>query len=249
MTDNATFAEKDQGMKAPGNNGRVAALIPAAGTGQRMGSMTPKQFLCLKGREILARTLDVFEACKMIDEIWVVAAADYCRICRELLIERYGFRKIRGIVAGGETRQESVWCGLQHITEACDLIVVHDGVRPFVTESLLQQTLAVARQYGAAITAIPLKDTLKRVSESGEVEATVARERLWRIQTPQAFQRSVLYAAFQQARQQGLEATDESGLVEALAYPVKIVPGLEQNVKMTTPDDLIFGEAYLHASF
>lgn len=225
--------------------GRVAAIIPAAGAGRRMGGTVPKQFLQIGGREIVARTLAVFEACVAIDDVWVVVAAEQCTTCQNTIVERYGFRKIRGVIAGGTTRQESVWRGLQQVTDAVALVVVHDGVRPFVTELLLQQTLDYAKRYGAAIAAVPLKDTLKRVSTAGTVEATVPRERLWRIQTPQAFQHALLRRAFQHAWRQGLQATDEAGLIEALGYPVQIVPSYEHNIKITTPDDLVFCATFL----
>ena len=225
--------------------GRVAAIIPAAGEGRRMGGAVPKQFLQIGGREVLARTLAVFEACVAIDDVWVVVAAEQCAWCQTTIVERYGLRKVRGVVAGGTTRQESVWHGLQQVADAVGLVVVHDGVRPFVTELLLQQTLDYAGRYGAAIAAVPLKDTLKRVSAAGTVEATVPREHLWRVQTPQAFQHALLRRAFQHAWQQELQATDEAGLIEALGYTVQVVPGYEHNVKITTPDDLVFGEIFL----
>jgi 2-C-methyl-D-erythritol 4-phosphate cytidylyltransferase len=225
--------------------GRVAAIIPAAGEGRRMGGAVPKQFLQIGGREILARTLAVFEACVAIDDVWVVVAAEQCALCQSAIVERYGLRKVRGVVAGGTTRQESVWHGLQQVVQAVGLVVVHDGVRPFVTELLLQQTLDHANRFGAAIAAVPLKDTLKRVSAAGTVEATVPREHLWRVQTPQAFQHALLRRAFQHAWQQGLQATDEAGLIEALGNAVRIVPSYEHNVKITTPDDLVFCEMFL----
>jgi len=225
--------------------GRVAAIIPAAGEGRRMGGAVPKQFLQIGGREVLARTLAVFEACVAIDDVWVVVAAEQCAWCQTTIVERYGLRKVRGVVAGGTTRQASVWHGLQQVADAVGLVVVHDGVRPFVTELLVQQTLDYAGRYGAAIAAVPLKDTLKRVSAAGTVEATVPREHLWRVQTPQAFQHALLRRAFQHAWQQELQATDEAGLIEALGYKVQIVPGYEHNVKITTPDDLVFGEIFL----
>jgi 2-C-methyl-D-erythritol 4-phosphate cytidylyltransferase len=131
------------------------------------------------------------------------------------------------------------------VAEAVDLVVVHDGVRPFVTELLLQQTLDHASHHGAAVTAVPLKDTLKRISTAGTVEATVPREHLWRVQTPQAFQHALLRRAFQHAWRHGLQATDEAGLIEALGYPVQIVPSYEHNIKITTPDDLVFCEMFL----
>jgi 2-C-methyl-D-erythritol 4-phosphate cytidylyltransferase len=210
-----------------------------------MGGTIPKQFLQLGGREILAHTLEVFQECVAIDDIWVMVAAEQCDLCQSSIIERYGFRKVRGVVAGGITRQESVWLGLQRVADAVNLIVVHDGVRPFVTEGLLQRTLDHADRYGAAIAAVPLKDTLKRVSAAGDVEATVPREHLWRIQTPQAFHHALLRKAFRYAWRHGLHATDEAGLIEALGHPVKIVPSYEHNVKITTPDDLVFCETLL----
>jgi 2-C-methyl-D-erythritol 4-phosphate cytidylyltransferase len=141
-----------------------------------------------------------------------------------------------------------VWRGLQRLSAAVDLVVVHDGVRPLVTEAVVRDTLCSAAWYGAAVAAVPLKDTLKRVSEAGEVEVTVPREHLWRIQTPQAFQYHVLQAAFQQAWERDLWATDEAGLVEALGHRVKVVPGVESNVKITTPDDLLFCETFFRRS-
>jgi len=225
--------------------GRVAAIIPAAGEGRRMGRSVPKQFLQIGGREILTRTLEVFEACGAIDDIWVVVAAEQCASCQSTIVERYGFRKVRGVIAGGATRQESVWRGLQQVTDAVTFVVVHDGVRPLVTELLVQQTLEHARRHGAAIAAVPLKDTLKRVSAAGTVEATVPRQCLWRVQTPQAFHHALLRSAFEHAWRQGLQATDEAGLIEALGYPVQIVPSYEHNIKITTPDDLVFCEMFL----
>jgi 2-C-methyl-D-erythritol 4-phosphate cytidylyltransferase len=224
---------------------RIAALIPAAGSGRRMGGRVAKPFLRLGGREILARTLDVFETCRIVDEVWVIVAPEQCTRCQHTVVARYGFHKVQGVIAGGATRQESVWRGLQRVSGGIDLVVVHDGVRPFVSEALVHQTLCQAARYGAAIAAVPLKDTLKRVSRAGEVEATVSREGLWRVQTPQAFQRHMLQAAFLHALERGIMATDEAGLIEALGQPVRIVSGVESNVKVTTPDDLLVGESLL----
>ena len=224
---------------------RVAGVIPAAGSGVRMGGHIAKPFLQLDGREILALTLDVFERCTVIDEVWVIVAATHLSACRQSIIERYGFSKVRDVVAGGASRQESVWRGLQRLDAAVDLVVVHDGVRPFVTELMLQETLDCAAQRGAAVAAVPLRDTLKRVSEEGEVEATVPRENLWRVQTPQAFQRHLLMAAYQRAWEQGLHATDDANLVESMGHPVQVISGLESNLKITTPEDLILSERLL----
>jgi 2-C-methyl-D-erythritol 4-phosphate cytidylyltransferase len=223
----------------------VAALIPAAGSGRRMGGMIPKPFLQLGAREILARTLDVFEVCGAIDEVWVIVAPEHTAFCQQAIVEGYGFQKVKGVVTGGATRQESVWHGLQRLGEHIDVVVVHDGVRPFVTDAMLRDMVHHAARYGAAITAVPVKDTLKRVSEAGEVEATVPRDRLWRVQTPQAFQRHLLQAAFLHAWERGVTATDEAGLLEALGQSVKVVLGMESNIKVTTPDDLLLAENIL----
>jgi 2-C-methyl-D-erythritol 4-phosphate cytidylyltransferase len=210
-----------------------------------MGGAVAKPYLHLGGREILAHTLEVFEHCAVVDEIWLVVAAEQRDHCQRAIVERYGFHKVRGLVVGGAERQESVWRGLQQMAPAVDLVVVHDGVRPFVTAALVCQTLCSAAQYGAAIAAVPLTDTLKRVSAAGRVETTLPREHLWRIQTPQAFRRDLLQTAFQHAWRHGLVVTDEAGLLEAMGYPVYVVPGAEYNVKMTTPDDLRLGETLL----
>jgi 2-C-methyl-D-erythritol 4-phosphate cytidylyltransferase len=225
-------------------NQRVAALIPAAGRGVRMGGAVTKPFLRLGDREILTRTLEVFENCTLIEEIWLIVGAEHCTWCQQAIVERYGFQKVRGVVVGGATRQESVWRGLLRVQPPIEIVVVHDGVRPLVTETLVAATVHSAMCNGAAIAAVPLKDTLKRVSASGEVEATVSREHLWRIQTPQVFRRHLLYEAFQHAWEHELWATDEAGLVEAFGHPVHVVLGLESNVKITTPDDLIFCERF-----
>ena len=225
--------------------GRVAALIPAAGSGQRMGGGVPKPYLPLGGREILARTLEVFETCAAVHEVWVIASADQRARCQRDIVERYDFGKVRGVTPGGDERQASVWRGLQCLGPEVDWVVIHDGVRPFVDHDLIEAVLAIAAQHGAAIAATPLHDTLKRVSSQGLVEATVPRERLWRVQTPQAFRRQVLQQAFEHAWRRQLIATDEAALVEAYGHAVGVAPGSERNIKMTTPDDLAMGERLL----
>lgn len=225
---------------------RVAALIPAAGSGQRMGGTLPKPFLQLRGREILAYTLDVFERSAVVDDVWVMVPEAHRVRCQQTVVARYGFQKVRAVVPGGATRQASVWQGLQRVGDDVDLVLVHDGVRPFVSPLLVQETLRQALLCGAAIAAVPLKDTLKRVAATGEVTCTVPRDGLWRIQTPQAFQRRVLQSAFAYALAHGLEATDEAALVEAYGQQrIYVVPGLESNMKITTPDDLIMCESLL----
>jgi 2-C-methyl-D-erythritol 4-phosphate cytidylyltransferase len=221
---------------------RVAALIPAAGSGQRMGGDVPKPYLLLGGREILAHTLDVFETCPAVHEVWVMVSADQQVYCRREIVERYGFAKVQGVVIGGDERQASVWRGLQRVSLEVDLVIIHDGVRPFIDHALIDNTLSGAAAHGAAIAAVPLKDTVKRISPQGRVEATLSRDHLWRIQTPQAFRRPLLQEAFEHAWQHQLVVTDEAGLVEAYGHPVYVIQGREQNIKITTPDDLAMCE-------
>ena len=219
-----------------------SAIIVAAGSGSRMASDRPKQFLLLAGIPLIFHTLRPFEQCDSIDETIVVlppeSAAEFLDSAA-----KFGVKKVTRVVPGGATRAESVKRGLTAIRAAsAEIVAVHDGVRPFVTDAILRQTLSHAVRYGAAITAVPVQDTLKRVSEAGDVEATVARDRLWRVQTPQAFQRSLLQAAFLHAWDQGILATDEAALLESLGKVVKVVRGIESNIKVTTPDDLLFAE-------
>ncbi len=210
-----------------------------------MGGAVPKPYLLLGGREILARTLEVFETCAAVHDVWVIVSAEQQMSCRQGIVERYGFGKVQGVITGGDERQDSVWRGLQHLAPDVDFVVIHDGVRPFVNHTMIEDALEGAAQHGAAIAAVPLKDTIKRVSLQGQVEATVAREHLWRIQTPQVFRRELLQQAFEHAWQQQLVATDEAGLIEAYGHPVYVVQGSEQNVKITTPDDLAMCEHFI----
>jgi 2-C-methyl-D-erythritol 4-phosphate cytidylyltransferase len=179
--------------------------------------------------------------------VWVIAAPEYCAFCQRAIVEQYGLQKVKGVVAGGATRQASVWQGLQRVAPQADVVVVHDAVRPLLPERLLRATLCAAVVHGAAIAAVPLKDTLKRVTDTGAVEATIPRDCLWRVQTPQAFQCRLLYEAFVYAQRHGIEGTDEASLVEALGQRVQVVPGDENNVKITTPDDLRFAETFFRA--
>jgi len=223
----------------------AAALIPAAGRGERMGLDVEKQFLELAGKPLLAYTLAHFEATPGIDQIVVIVPPGREAFCAREIVEAEGLRKVAHIVAGAETRQRSVAAGFRCLGEDVDVVVIHDGARPFITPSLIQTSIEQAYRNGSAIVAVPVFDTLKRVSASGEVVETVDRQNLWRAQTPQAFHRSVLQRALAYAEEHHIEATDEALLVESLADPVHILRGSIWNVKVTTPDDLIFAERLL----
>ena len=219
---------------------KVSAIIPAAGMGLRMGSNVPKQFLLLDGKPILHHTLSVLDQCSVVDEIILVVSEKEIGKAKRQIQESHP--KISKIVMGGEERQDSVGNGLQSLDSESDIVVVHDGVRPFVTPDIIRETVEAARDFGAAITAIPVSDTIKKVDEEGLVERTVDRGGLWRVQTPQTFQVGLLKEAFAKARADKFIGTDESSLIEHLGREVKVIPGSEFNIKITRSEDLILGE-------
>jgi 2-C-methyl-D-erythritol 4-phosphate cytidylyltransferase len=218
---------------------RIALVIPAAGAGSRMGTRTPKQFLRIGSRSILEATLAHFQAPPLVHEIVIaLPEAHLPRARRWLGRGRPGRRPVPSLVIGGATRQESVWRALQaDLAREPDIVVVHDGVRPFITRDLVRRVVRAAVAHGAAICALPIVETVKRVR--GEVvEATLDRSELWAVQTPQAFRFPLLREAHEKARRDGFVGTDEAMLVERLGHPVRVVRGLESNIKVTTPADL-----------
>jgi 2-C-methyl-D-erythritol 4-phosphate cytidylyltransferase len=223
----------------------TAALIPAAGRGQRMGLDIEKQFLQLRGKLLLAHTLAQFEITPDIDRIVVIVPEGREAFCYQEIVEPEGLRKVTHIVAGADTRQLSVMAGFRCLDGDVDIVVIHDGARPFVTPSMIRAAIDAARQNGSAVAAIPESDTLKRVSGEGTVIETVDRRNLWRAQTPQAFRRPILQRALAYAAQYNIDATDEASLVESLSWPVRIFLGSVWNFKITSPDDLMLAELLL----
>ncbi|AJE02018.1 2-C-methyl-D-erythritol 4-phosphate cytidylyltransferase [Geobacter pickeringii] len=224
----------------------VFALIPAAGMGKRMGASINKQYLLLDGMPILAHTLSVFEKAPFVDGIFVVIPEDEIAFCREQVVEHYGFTKVRRIVAGGKERQQSVLNGLRAMegTPDDDVVLIHDGVRPFVTADILSRAAAMAAESDGALVAVPAKDTVKMVSD-GVITATPPRETLWLAQTPQAFRYGVIRAAHEVADAERFLGTDDAMLVERLGRQVRVVLGDYRNIKITTPEDMILAGAFL----
>lgn len=222
---------------------KTIALITAAGKGRRMNSETPKQYLPLDGKPILVRTMEIFEACAAVDEIYVIVPADQMDRVEKEIIEKYQFRKVLKVVRGGKMRQQSVWNGLKAIRSDCSVVIVHDGVRPFVTPKLIEKGIKVALETGAAVVAVPAKDTIKRAVK-GKVVETLPREEIWLAQTPQSFQYTLLMRAYQKANQEEVIGTDDASLVEQLGHPVTLIEGDYANIKITTLEDLAFAEAY-----
>ena len=225
----------------------VAVVVPAGGSGTRMGNESPKQFLQLGGVPLLIHALRVFESSRTIAEIVVVVPRDSVTYCQEELLPQFAFSKIGTVIAGGARRQDSVWNGLQAVDERTKIVVVHDAVRPFVTGAMVEEVVGGARTHGAAIVAIPLHDTVKQVTPDGMIETTLDRQRLWSAQTPQAFDVELLREAHRSSREAGVEATDDAFLVELIGHRVAIVNGSPDNIKVTRPEDLVMGEAILAA--
>jgi 2-C-methyl-D-erythritol 4-phosphate cytidylyltransferase len=213
----------------------LAVLVPAGGIGSRLGRRTPKQFLHLGGGTILTRTLAHFLRHPDVRSIVISAPAEYLVRTRRLVV-RPGRRGVE-VVAGGATRQASVRQALQAAPNDVDVVLVHDAVRPFIDRRLIDAVVAAAVTHGAAICALPLTETIKRVRD-GVVETTLDRSGLWAVQTPQGFRSALLREAHDKAQRDGVIATDDAMLVERLGQPVRVVPGLASNVKITTPADL-----------
>ncbi|WP_309495940.1 2-C-methyl-D-erythritol 4-phosphate cytidylyltransferase [Mechercharimyces sp. CAU 1602] len=218
----------------------VGVIIPAAGMGKRMGTAEKKQFLHFQNKPVFIHTLQVFEEQQQVEEIVVVAhEADVAR--KQEYVSCYEVKKVKCVVAGGKERQDSVYLGLQQI--AAEWVLVHDAVRPFVKAKQIEALLAEVVQYEAAILAVPMKETVKRVDKAGMVVETPDRQSLWSVQTPQAFRRDLLVSAHERVRGEELLVTDDAMLVEALGVDVRVVHGDYTNIKLTTPDDLAVATA------
>lgn len=209
-----------------------------------MGAARPKQFLALAGRPILAHTVGVFENCPAVDGIFIIAPAEEMDPVQQEIVEANGFQKVLKVVRGGRVRQQSVWNGLKAVTGDWDIVVVHDGVRPLIRPALIEAGIAEARKTGAAVVAVPARDTVKRQRPGGRLE-TLPREEIWLAQTPQTFQFSLLFQAHQKAAQDLYKGTDDACLVERLGREVALIPGDEFNLKITTPQDLRLAESWM----
>jgi 2-C-methyl-D-erythritol 4-phosphate cytidylyltransferase len=222
---------------------RAAAVIPAAGSGARLGFRTPKTFVDLGGTPMLARTIAAVASSRRIGVVQPVLPRSHLSLFSSRILSRYRWESCRQPVAGGRERQLSVEAGLRSLPADVDFVVIHDGARPFVTRALIERVLAEARRHGAAIAAVPVQDTVKHVSHDLFLDGTLDRRALWLAQTPQAFAVSLLREAHDRASAAGLDATDDAALVEALGHRVRVVPGSRLNFKITTREDLALARA------
>ncbi len=220
----------------------TGVVIVAAGSGKRMGGQRNKLWLPLAGEPILAHTVRLFATHPDIDEVvLVVSEADHAEVIALISAEKLPVV----VTLGGAERQDSVRNGLASLSANCDYVLVHDAARPFVTRKQISDMINQVQQDQATIMAVPVKDTIKVVGANGLVESTPARESLWAVQTPQAFRMSLLREAHQAAEAAGKLGTDDAMLVEWMGHPVSIMQGSYENIKITTPDDLWFGEEIL----
>jgi len=230
--------------------GSVYACVLAAGKGRRMNMDINKQYYPIRGIPILARTLMVFEKSSIVDGVVLVVNQSDLDYCRENIVNKYDIRKVKKIVAGGRERLESSYIGVMSVPEEADIILIHDGARPFVTESIINDAVAGAREYGASCVCVPVRDTIKVSDVNGFISQTPSRKNLYMSQTPQCFKRDLILQAMDGIMSGNgvLKAdmvTDDAQLVEALGYRVKIVAGSYSNIKITTSEDLYLAEIIL----
>jgi 2-C-methyl-D-erythritol 4-phosphate cytidylyltransferase len=231
---------------------RIAAILPAAGMGTRMGAETPKQFLELDGTPIVIHSLRRIASCSQVTDIIVATRADEVARLEER-IEREQFKQSVRVVKGGDSRQDSVAAALLEVPKDAEIVLVHDAVRPFVTTEQIARVIEEARRCQAAILGIPAMDTVKEVKRASLPEdvalitGTIPRERVVLAQTPQAFATKLLKEAFARAQADGVSASDEAGLVERIGHDVHVVLGSERNIKITRPSDMELARFYLES--
>ena len=225
---------------------KIGAVVLAAGQGKRMGTEVAKQFLELEGKPLITYALEAFEA-SPVDEVILVTGRDQIAYCQDQIVKAFGFSKVAAVVCGGRERYHSVYEGLKAFRRgsAPDYVLIHDGARPLVTDQTIRRTICGAVRYGACVSAVPVKDTIKVSDKEGFAAETPDRRRLWQVQTPQAFDSQLLRAALQSAKDASVSLTDDCAAVERLGKAVALVEGEETNLKITTPLDLLVAEAIL----
>lgn len=223
----------------------VAALIPAAGQGKRMGLAHNKQFINIKGMPAIFHTINTVIRSEAVNQLILICAAGEEEFYHPDHLASYGITKPLRVVTGGKERQDSVYKGLLEIDEACDYVMVHDGARPLIENHLIKEAIGQAVLYKAVVVGVPVKDTIKRTDAQGYIRETPVREGLWQIQTPQIFEKTILVNAYDKAMSEGFYGTDDASLVERTGTPVKMVLGSYENIKITTPEDVVLAEAFL----
>ncbi len=210
-----------------------------------MGGSVPKQFLALGGQPLILHSLRVLQASSIIEEVILAVPQHEMDYCLKEIVAKHRFTKVTKVVPGGHERQDSVRHALEAVHDDVDVVLVHDAVRPFLTEQMVERVVKAARDKGAAIIALPMKDTVKQVGADHVIVRTIDRQSLWLAQTPQAFRCDWLLAAHRKAHAEGVRATDDASLIEWAGHPVCVVEGSGENIKVTRPEDMVIGEAIL----
>ena len=252
MTD--TSEQKTTSLK------RTVAIVLAAGQGKRMQSGIAKQFIPLCGKPVLCYSLDAFEKSGYVDDVVIVASPDGISVCEEIVRE-YGYKKVSSVVPGGKERYHSVYYGLKAFLregetapeKEPEFVLIHDGARPFVTEDIIKRNIEALKKDRACVTGVPTKDTVKIANEEGYVESTPKRSLVWNVQTPQSFSFALAFESYNSLIQneedtlnEGILITDDTMVVEQFGnVKAKLVEGSYENIKITTPDDLILAEKIL----
>jgi len=229
----------------------VTAIVLAAGASTRFAARTKKPFINLAGKPVLVHSLTVLNQSRKINNIILVVPAEQIQSVEQNIVRKYRLTKVIKVIAGGKERYDSVWNGLQILQNPKseirnpNLVLIHDGVRPFITEQMIRDTVNSARHSGAASIATKITDSVKLAESDLVIKKTVPRDNLWCVQTPQVFKFSLLFNAYQQARKKRVQTTDDAGILEYFGIPVTLVPGSFTNIKITTKPDIILAEAIL----
>ena len=224
---------------------KYTAIILSAGTGSRMKSNMPKQYMELLGQPVIYYSIKAFED-SPVDEIVIVCSADYIEYFRHSIIEKYGFKKVKAIVQGGKERYNSVYEGLK-AANGTDYVLIHDGARPLVSADIIKRSMQAVKEYRACVAGMPVKDTIKIADEDGYAKLTPERSKVWQIQTPQSFSYPLVYEAYRKMlADEDSAITDDAMVVERMTnQPVKLIEGNYRNIKITTPEDMLIAEKYL----
>ena len=219
-------------------------VIVAAGTGSRMNMGINKQFIKLEGKEIIAYTIEKFYNNSNIEDIVVVVKEDESEFFKKEILDKYNFKNVK-IAYGGKERQDSVYNGLKLLDEKCDVVLIHDGARPFVSDKIIDKSIEEAKEHKAIVVGVPVKDTIKVIDNDKNIVDTPNRSVLWAVQTSQTFDYNILIDAYKDAFKNKFYGTDDAMLVERIGYKVKMLEGSYNNIKITTQEDLNIGSQIL----
>lgn len=227
-----------------------SAVVLAAGRGRRMGTQTAKQYLEIEGKPVVVYALEAFQKSPLVDEILLMTDKDHVEYCRKEIAEKYGLTKVSTVAEGGKERYESVWKALSILKERKETdgyVLIHDGARPFITEPVIERVCEAVKNWGACVAGMPVKDTIKLTDEEGAITGSPDRRLVWMAQTPQAFRLSLLAEAFEkQMKEDCSMITDDAMVVERqMGIQVHMVEGSYENIKITTPEDLLIAQALL----